>query len=291
MKKHFNLFVIIYLCLITYSYSSVDVRRNFRYTTPQAYIQSFTSPIEVKNVFHIEFSMNENIRKPKILVIGGGLVFDVNVRGQVEYFFDVLYRDRQKNRLRVYPYNAYLVNMREDTIPDLVANITENMGVRGGLPVGFSNTFDVVVCEYLPTDAALTIKAIENINQVLKPGGIVVMNNPLVFSRIEAEIAEDYEWIDVAITKGETTALETIRIFYINNDRLLPTLSRFHFYCLNEDDAIKLYAKADEVFIAVYDIISSWFITKGFRRTEDLNTTTEYWFSSDCDTGYLIAHK
>lgn len=136
--------------------------------------------------------MESHKEEPKILVVGGGLIYDDLVPGSQNTFSNA--PERQKNRLKYYPSSAYLVDL------DGLSNIDgqevethsdEHFDISQSIDTKFKDKFDIIILEHL-YDESLKAETFSNIFSMLKANGEIIFNSP-VFN-YSTDINE-FDWI------------------------------------------------------------------------------------------------
>lgn len=263
-------------------------RRTFQWENPQHFLESFNRGVKIsfKGPLHGPAIFDENVGKEKILIVGGGLAYDDLVRGKPSLFVEPT-REEYKDRIKYYPFNAYLVDLdgkhmySENALSysDLAINIRAPIGQFPGLPSVFINQFSTVVFEYIGGDL-INPSVLTNIREILIPGGKLVFDSHIQL------IPQD-----IAVLKSEgfeSRSIEGIGTIYYKTN-IPKTVSGFSLYCSTGDQE-RLEQHPKEVFAAFKGEVDERVRPLGFSSV-DLTTSTDYWYSECCEGGYCIVYK
>lgn len=306
MKKHLNLSTILVIIFVMFGkvFASVTLPDKFitnmttTVTTLGDTIETLTYNItysddsrvrlvrRLTNYPSIEYYTNSfeaegiNEAEDKILVIGGGLAWDDDVKIFNKKIFSP---ESEGGRLKFYPVSAYLIDRWMSTYDEAVQSkpdFLRSVDIKGRLPIEFStfeNFFEVIISEYLPFDILRDRTALDNIGFLLKEGGTFIVNNRMKF--IESSRALDS-------ISGATPVREVGGKSYVVKATRLAGFEVFYERGREFDPMEKL-----EIFNDIASTIIQPALRSFFERVEIRSIEREHWFSAACSEGYCVAYK
>lgn len=300
----------------------INERRLFKWENFQHFLNSFNKPVQVTFDGIIKgsaFFEGNTKTQERILIVGGGLAYDDLVKDSETLLLNgFLGKElgQEKDRPKYYPFNAYLVdfngayaysNRYDITVPsfsDSSVDITKDIGAPvnwqfkvnngGGIPKEFTeNPFHVVILEHL--SVLLSKKILQNINSILVPTGVLIVDNPI---RLIAKSA-----FQIKEAQLEELQVEDVGTLYFVPDKALEDKTpRFYLYFVEgsnfqETNKIERYLEKNmlKIFNTFKDkAADKWVQTYGFDSINlktDFKEYSPHWCSDCCVSGLCLAYK
>lgn len=287
--------------------SDIYLQRRLFQWTPEKFINSFKNYVAIEFIAgdqkKINCSFGGNLHKEKILIVGGGLIYDDDVKGATSQFISKSY-ESYNDRIQYYPFNAYLVDLDGTRMyhgnGSSYSDSSGDIENKETIPSIFTkDQFDIIVFEHIDS-YLINQNVLTNILSILKPEGTLIFNCP-----IELTIKNNIEEIKKDLEQYKSIEIKDVgTICFVPNQILKKSASRFllHFVPTKEIQLkiqhmnstelnIELQKHTPQILKNFREVANEWVQQFGFKSLDVTFSSPKYWFSSCCDEGYCLAYK